>query len=394
MSPARVLAVTEEIYDAATGGTPWAVVGASLTALLRARTISLMAGDVLAGEPEILCAAEVPPDGVTAYRRHYRHVDLWTKRAAAAFAHEAAHGPPRVSVSGTLVPEAEFVESEFYREFGRHHGLRYVVGSFVPLGAAGAMPIGLHRPAGAAPFGDPERKLLSAVLPHLRRAMQLRHRLGAAAGDGSAPAPGLGALDALSQPLLILDADMHVLVANLAAEAVTSAEGAALRLRRAGHLRAAARTVLTPTHRADRVALEALVRATAFAQGTGGAIRLRDAQGVPSLAGLVTPLPRRIAAADGGGIARVEGRALLLLREIGRSAAAPNADVLRGLFGLTRAEADIVRSLAGGATKAAVATARGLRETTVRTHVRSVLDKTGAANLRDLERMLAGLEGM
>ena len=35
-----------------------------------------------------------------------------------------------------------------------------------------------------------------------------------------------------------------------------------------------------------------------------------------------------------------------------------------------------------------------MRETTVRTPVRSILDKTGAMNLRELERMLAGLDGM
>jgi DNA-binding NarL/FixJ family response regulator len=69
-------------------------------------------------------------------------------------------------------------------------------------------------------------------------------------------------------------------------------------------------------------------------------------------------------------------------------------DLLRGLFGLTRAEAEVARALSGGATKRAVAAARGLREATVRTQVRAVLDKTGAANLRDLERLLAGLRGM
>jgi DNA-binding CsgD family transcriptional regulator len=67
--------------------------------------------------------------------------------------------------------------------------------------------------------------------------------------------------------------------------------------------------------------------------------------------------------------------------------------VLRDLFGLTAAEAEVARALAGGATKSSVALARGIAETTVRTQVRAVLTKTGAANLRDLERLLAGLSG-
>jgi DNA-binding NarL/FixJ family response regulator len=68
--------------------------------------------------------------------------------------------------------------------------------------------------------------------------------------------------------------------------------------------------------------------------------------------------------------------------------------VLRDLFGLTRTEAAVAQALVGGATKSAVAAARGLRETTVRTHVRALLGKTGAANLRELERLLAGLDGL
>jgi DNA-binding NarL/FixJ family response regulator len=48
----------------------------------------------------------------------------------------------------------------------------------------------------------------------------------------------------------------------------------------------------------------------------------------------------------------------------------------------------------GGATKEAVATLRHSQVSTVRTQVRSILEKTGAANLRDLERILAGLTGL
>ncbi|HZH47070.1 MAG TPA: hypothetical protein VEY31_10590, partial [Roseococcus sp.] len=109
----------------------------------------------------------------------------------------------------------------------------------------------------------------------------------------------------------------------------------------------------------------------------------------PALAVLVSPLPARLAGGDGLG--RIEGRALLLLRGLGAERDGPPAELLRNLFGLTAAEAAVACALAGGATKAAVAAARGLRETTVRTQVRSVLEKTGTRSLRELEGLLAGL---
>jgi hypothetical protein len=53
MSHERLLALTEEIYDAATGATPWVVVEAGLKSLVRARTAALMVGDT-AGQTELL----------------------------------------------------------------------------------------------------------------------------------------------------------------------------------------------------------------------------------------------------------------------------------------------------------------------------------------------------
>jgi DNA-binding NarL/FixJ family response regulator len=218
--------------------------------------------------------------------------------------------------------------------------------------------------------------------------------------DGAAASvapPGTAALDALSMGVLVVDAELRVLVANAAAEAMTAGADAALQLRRAagtGRGAAAAATTAEAGHRGDRAALAELVRATALGGRSGGAVRLRDATSIPALAALVMPLPRRLSDAPGAGMGRTADRALVLLRELAAAPAAPPVDLLRDLFGLTRAEAEVARALAGGATKRAVADARGLREATVRTQVRAVLDKTGAANLRDLERLLAGLRGM
>ena len=397
MSQARLLALTEQIYDAAAGGTPWAAVGGGLKALVGARSASLMAGDFLAGRAEILCHADIPEEAALAYRRHYRQVDLWTNRAVHALARGGGTGAPRSMVGGEmLVPDAEFLRSEFYCDFGRRYGLRYVVGTVVQLGEAGTMPIGLHRPDGSECFGPAERRLLDAVLPHLRRALQLRHRLNGVAAVGAAP-PGTAALDALAMGVLVVDAELRVLVANAAAEALATGTGTALRLRCAAakaHGAAQVPTVAEAGHCGDRAALGTLVRATALGGHPGGALRLRDAASTPALAALVMPLPKRLSNTPGGGMGRTENRALILLREAAPAPVAPRADLLRGLFGLTRAEAEVARALAGGATKRAVADARGLRETTVRSQVRAVLDKTGAANLRDLERLLAGLRDM
>lgn len=382
MPDGRILALTEEIYDAGAGGTPWLTVGRGLKALVNANSASLMVGDFAAGRQEILYHAEIPEDWAAAYRNHYRKVDLWTNRAAQAIARQP--GEIRVWTSGeALVPDHEFLRSEFYCDFGRRLGLRYVVGTVARLGSAGMMPIGLHRPDGAVPFGARERGLLARLLPHLRRSMQIRHRFASLeARTGSA------ALDALPVGALVVDAEMRVLLANTTAEAL-AANGAGLLLRREVGLGG---TAIFARARcgADGAALAALVRATALGGSSGGATRLRAEDGMAGVAALVSPLPKRLTDRPGTG-GRVPGQALVLLRDLTAEPAPPPVGLLRDLFGLTRAEAEVAQALAAGATKGAVAAARGSRESTVRTQVRAVLDKTGAANLRGLERLLAGL---
>ncbi len=387
MVHASLLALTDEIYDAAAGDTPWAVVGRGLAKLVNAQSASLMVSDPATGSADLLCHPNIPPEAVADYAAHYRGVDLWTTRAAQRLREPDA--ALRVWSSGQLVPDREFLKSEFWDGFGRRYGLRYVVGTVVPLGAAGAMPIGLHRPPGAAPFDALEREMVSAVLPHLRRAMQLRHRLGA--GKGPPSPPGLAALDGLATGIVVVDAALRVLLANGAAEEL-AATGQGFRMIRDGHGSAGA-VVLAARHRRDSAALAALVGQVALAGSAGGAVRLHDEDGTPAIAALVTPLPARLSASPFRIGGRVPGQAMVMLRSLA-GIEPPRAALLRELFGLTAAEAEVARALAGGATKADVASQRGLQESTVRSQVRSVLAKTGAANLRDLERMLAALSGL
>jgi len=396
MDAAELLDVTGMLYDAAAGSVGWPAPLDRLKRLVGARTLSLMVGDLGSGEVEVLASADIPADGVLAYRQHFRTVDLWTTRAIALTHRLPDGGRPRVLVGGEmLVPDREYVESEFYRDFGRHHGLRHVVGTAASLGAAGVMPIGLHRREGDPPFGAAERAKLAMVLPHLRRAMQLRHRLRGAALAGArdgglqgAGSTGLSALDALPMGVLVVDDELRVVLANRAAEAVAQGRHG-VRLLRSGPLGtvqpSGTRLVVAGRKEAERLLL--LVH-DVCAGGAGGALRLRSDDATPGPAVLVTKLPRRLGG-ERAGIA--PGRALVLLRELGDSTPVPPSFLLRDLFGLTRSEAEIARALSGGATKAAVAAGRGSRETTVRSQIRAILDKTGTANLRDLERLLATL---
>ncbi len=387
MSDGQLLALTEEIYDAAAGGTPWTAVGRSLSSLLRASNGWVCVSDQQGEHAELLYRADYPDKEIVAYQTYYRHVDLWTIRTAEAVRQVDPNAPPRARTSGHLVPDAEYVRSEFYADLGRHVGLRHVVGTVVPLGTAGLMPVCLHRADGEGPFEQADARLLDHLLPHLRRAMQLRHRLTPGPSSSS---PGTAALDALSTAVVVVDAEMRVLVANAAAEAIAvNRLGLRFVAQKVGL--GVRHRVLAALHHEDQKTLNTLVRATALDGSPGGGLRVRDASAAPVLAALVSPLPRRLSEGTGGLSGRVPGQALILLRDLRAASRAPDSNLLRRLFGLTQAEAEVACSLYGGATKSAVAAMRGLKESTIKSQVDAILLKTGTVNLRDLERLLADL---
>ena len=71
-------------------------------------------------------------------------------------------------------------------------------------------------------------------------------------------------------------------------------------------------------------------------------------------------------------------------------AAVPTADVLQGLFDLTPAEARVARSVVERQTVETIATSLGVSRETVRTQIKAVLAKTGAARQGDLSALLGG----
>lgn len=198
---------------------------------------------------------------------------------------------------------------------------------------------------------------------------------------------GLIALNGLATAIVVVDDRLCVLLANAAAETLFASDSA-VRIVHEGLDRSCARRVLVAARRQDGIRLGTLVLATAQGASVGGAVRLRDDAFEMAFAAIVTPLHERASSEEG--VRRLGGQALIVLRGLTPSRP-PGANLLRDLFGLTPAEAAVARALYGGATKAAVAAQRGVRASTICTHVDGILAKTGATNLRDLERLLASL---
>ena len=367
-------------YGAASGAVPWSDVKRRLCLVMEAPFSGIVIGDPqFDGRLVNILEDEFTP--LPQWRVHNPFLDparrVWAglreKRPVVALGHE-------------VVDDSAYVRSQYYADHGRRLEMRYEIGTTVQADDVSMTALGVYRPAHFTPFGERERGLLEAFRPHLRRALQLREALRP---EWTASLTGFAVLEAIRQPVVLVDRDCRILHANRAAIAVAAAgKGLAFSSTPPRGI-ATGRSTVTLADRNQDAALRDVVGTVALLGGPGTAIRVGKADAtrlmvavLPVPASLLTPVGR-------SGTKR--GLALLFVRDLG-TRAAPPVHVLQDLFGLTPSEAAVAGMMARGTTAARVAATRGVSVETVRTQLRSILGKLGARNLREFEAILGRVD--
>lgn len=235
--------------------------------------------------------------------------------------------------------DGPFEASALYREVLAPAGLHALHGLHV-AGPQGEAVLWLFfRDPAAGPFGEAGALLLRALLPAFKTGVEMFARLEA----------HRAALDALSEPLLVLDLQGRELHRNRAFTALAADEPEHERLlaeaRRAGRTRAADPLAALRGEAAHEV------------QTTAGRYRLRSTVVTPGILGAV-----------GTVLVAFEARAVPVL---------PSADVLRTRFGLTRREAEVTLLMAEGLSNQDVADRLFVSAHTARRHTENILGKLG-----------------
>ena len=283
-----------------------------------------------------------------------------------------------VFLADELVTPAELQRTGFYNDFSKAYGVENIIGLKIVGENDRVAPI-THlslfetRNAGV-PFGDPERRALYALWPHLQRAVHAYWTLRKAR-DFDCIAEG--ALEVLPQPTWVLRADLCIDYANRAARHLMSTMP---------WLRATARKLIAVGD-LDTAALNAAVRAADFGGGR------RWAAAIP-LNGRLRRVVLHVTALAGVqpyATAWPHARALLTL-------GLPSADEVTTLwiaslsrrYGFTPSECRVLELLSAGRSTNEVATAMKVAYSTVRTHVAALYAKTGCHRQAELVRLVHG----
>ena len=227
------------------------------------------------------------------------------------------------------------------------------------------------------PLADDSLRRIALLFPHVRRSVLIgrvlnMHRRSEAALSG--------VVEGLAAGVFVLGARGELLHANAAADALLSAGdlteivGGVLRLRDAG---------------ADRALREALCDAgSARLGGRGAGLPLTTRAGDSYVAHL---LPLSAASAQDG-LGAPGGRMALFVGAT-HPDLAPALDTLARTYQLTAAERRVARALAEIGSTPMIARALGVTVATVRTHLRSLFEKTGARRQVEVVSLLQGYVG-
>lgn len=210
------------------------------------------------------------------------------------------------------------------------------------------------------------------MAPHVRRAVTIGDLFET---DRALAAAFQRLIEALTHAVVIVTADMRVLFANAAAEAllneraVASLSAGRLALPFAPAERAIARAVVLGER--DEVALGAAGINVPLAAAT-----------TPAIAH-VLPLARRDAEAR-----FADSAVAAIFISVAGVTPTPAIEAISALFGLTPAEVRVVTQVAEGKSRKEIALAQGVSDGTVKTQLATIFDKTGMHDQRHLELLI------
>jgi DNA-binding CsgD family transcriptional regulator/PAS domain-containing protein len=274
--------------------------------------------------------------------------------------------------SMAIMPRARLERTEMYEAFFKPNDMGEGVRLTIWRGHSGSQTISLMRSWTSGRSDAAEIARAHAIMPHLQRAAQMNRHLRAA---NLLARSACEALDAVRQPVLLLDRAGRILHANLPAEALLRA-GDGLYSGR-GELGAA--TIMATRE------LKGLIAAAAAKPGTGGTMRLPRPSGGPALVAIAVPV-RGI-----DGFAQPEDPAVLFSVADPARAVDLEPRMLMILFGLTRAEAALAVQMLAGQEVNGIAAASGRSVHTVRNLLARLMDKTETRRQSELVRLLERL---
>jgi DNA-binding CsgD family transcriptional regulator/PAS domain-containing protein len=359
-----------DIYDAALDPALWPTVLGRTRDFVRGQTATLFWKDAVSKAGDVFYHdGGVDDRHVEGYFQQYIKFDPTT---TAQFFAEVC----QPFSTADLLPYQEFVETRFYKEWARPEGQVDFVGAVLEKTATSFALYGVIRHQRDGVADEEARRRVGLIVPHIRRSVligkvvELKHAQAESLAE---------ALDSLSAGMFLVDADGRIVHANASGHAM---------LAKGDVLHAAGGRLLPADPAAERTVHDGFLAAGKgdAAVGTRGiAVPLTAPDGERYLAHML-PLTCGARRRAGAACAAV---AALFVHRAALDARSPLETIARH-YRLTPMELRVLLAIVEVGGVPEVAEALGIGETTVKTHLGRLYDKTGAHRQADLVKLVAG----
>lgn len=312
--------------------------------------------------------AGLPEEGVAEYGEHYVSVHLRLKAII-------QRPVGTVAVESDLVPSELYRRSELVNDFLlRYDKFCHVLGGLILKDPTAVAVIGLQRQLQQGPFEESDIQLLRELQPHLRRASRLMLKMA----EREAYEKGLTeALDFLPIGVVLVNEDSKILAANRQAGLILRNEDGLSTFQ--GRLCGA-----RPAETNEFRKLIAEASQTSRGQGfsSGGVLSLPRPSLRRDLSILVAPVP-----ASEYRDTTIHPSAVVFISDP-EDGTETSDEMLRRLYGLTRAEARLASVLMEGTSMREAGERLGITYETARSQLKSVFLKTETSSQSELVGLL------
>lgn len=352
--------VVSQIYASSMNPANWTVAMAEISRVLDATGSGLVVG--ANDSHSVVLGAGMPSEAVETYRQYYHSIDFVLQACE--------HSPP-----GLIRGGREFVANrsklEFYADWQSPFEL--TDGLFVQV-STGPTPVSfaISAPERSERFDTAERvQFVSALIPHIQQALRTQ---GHVAQLCEAAMDVTEAIDALRHGIAIIGAQRRIAHLNsTAAQILNSGDGLCIHSSRIEATRAS-------TNHHLQISITRALDTQKCGARSGDSLTCSRPSGkrpyVIHVQPLTTPAEEPSAA-----------KALVLIIDPEQDTEPPKV-LLRRLFGLTNAEADIALRVIHGDGLQPIAADLSLSRSTVKTHVQHIFEKTGTHRQAELVRLL------
>ena len=267
----------------------------------------------------------------------------------------------------------------YFTEWAEPAGYRDVAAGVLLRSATRSGTFELHTPPTRDLVGPNELAIAALLNPHMRRAATIGDLLDM---RSLATAAFEATLETLSAAVVLVDANSRILYANQSARTMFSA-GDPIQSQR-GILAALEMSATTAIR--DAIARAAQDESGLGYGGIGVPVRSRAPQVAKHSVAHVMPLKSGMLRP---GLSLGAVAAVFITPSI--DTASPPFEALAALYDLTPTEARVMIEIASGKNRATCAAALGIADSTVKTHLARVFEKTRTAEQPELARLVASL---